>query len=239
MGYVILKNSDYLMDTQMLFEVLTVIQETMEHMYQRIILRKINDELSTLYIMDSLTGLYNRMAYTKLAVPLFEKCKYQKQPLMIMFVDLDRLKYINDTFGHDMGNLAIKVISESVQKCCPDEGIAMRYGGDEFVVLIPGYNKDATEELLAEIQKEIAKNDPKNAGKPDSIIEKMVAGRVSKSLQDLCLVDQAFILDGNKKVSAYLSENNSSVESFVLYVVGEGIEKKKDNWVEEVQAALK
>ena len=90
-----------------------------------------------------------------------------------------------------------------------------------------------------EIQKEIAKNDPKNAGKPDSIIEKMVAGRVSKSLQDLCLVDQAFILDGNKKVSAYLSENNSSVESFVLYVVGEGIEKKKDNWVEEVQAALK
>lgn len=166
-GYVILKNSDYLMDTQMLFEVLTVIQETMEHMYQRIILRKINDELSTLYIMDSLTGLYNRMAYTKLAVPLFEKCKYQKQPLMIMFVDLDRLKYINDTFGHDMGNLAIKVISESVQNCCPDEGIAMRYGGDEFVVLIPGYNKDAAEELLAEIQKEIAlRQDKLTAGFP-------------------------------------------------------------------------
>ena len=156
MGYVILKNSDYLMDTQMLFEVLNVIQETMEHMYQRIILRKINDELSTLYIMDSLTGLYNRMAYTKLAVPLFEKCKYQKLPLMIMFVDLDRLKYINDTFGHDMGNLAIKAISESVQKCCPNEGIAMRYGGDEFVVLIPNYTKESAEKLLAEIQKEIA-----------------------------------------------------------------------------------
>ncbi|MDO4377679.1 MAG: translation elongation factor Ts [Erysipelotrichia bacterium] len=89
------------------------------------------------------------------------------------------------------------------------------------------------------IQKEIAKNDPKNAGKPEGIIDKMVAGRVSKSLQDLCLVDQAFILDGNLKVSAYLKNNDSAVESFVLYVVGEGIEKKKDNWVEEVAAALK
>lgn len=89
------------------------------------------------------------------------------------------------------------------------------------------------------IQKEIAKNDPKNAGKPEGIIDKMVAGRVSKSLQDLCLVDQAFILDGNLKVSAYLANNNCSVDSFVLYVVGEGIEKKKDNWVEEVAAALK
>ncbi len=89
------------------------------------------------------------------------------------------------------------------------------------------------------IQKEIAKNDPKNAGKPEGIIDKMVAGRVSKSLQDLCLVDQAFILDGNLKVSAYLKSNDSTVDSFVLYVVGEGIEKKKDNWVEEVAAALK
>ncbi len=89
------------------------------------------------------------------------------------------------------------------------------------------------------IQKEIVKNDPKNASKPEAIIEKMVSGKVSKSLQDLCLVDQAFILDGNQKVSAYLASKNCSVDSFVLYVVGEGIEKKKDNWVEEVAAALK
>ncbi len=89
------------------------------------------------------------------------------------------------------------------------------------------------------IQKEIVKNDPKNANKPEAIIEKMVSGKVSKSLQDLCLVDQAFILDGNQKVSAYLASKNTTVDSFVLYVVGEGIEKKKDNWVEEVAAALK
>lgn len=89
------------------------------------------------------------------------------------------------------------------------------------------------------IQTEIVKNDPKNASKPEGIIAKMVSGKVSKSLQDLCLVDQEFILDGSQKVSAYLASKNTTVDSFVLYVVGEGIEKKKDNWVEEVTAALK
>ncbi|NLZ76303.1 MAG: elongation factor Ts [Erysipelotrichia bacterium] len=90
-----------------------------------------------------------------------------------------------------------------------------------------------------QVQTEIAKNDPSNANKPANIIEKMVTGRVAKALQEMCLVDQAFILDGSLKVSAYLKENNMSVDSFVLYVVGEGIEKRKDNWVDEVNAALK
>ncbi|MGI6509207.1 MAG: translation elongation factor Ts [Erysipelotrichaceae bacterium] len=89
-----------------------------------------------------------------------------------------------------------------------------------------------------QVQTEIAKNDPNNANKPANIIEKMVTGRVAKALQEMCLVDQAFILDGNLKVSAYLKEAGMSVESFVIYVVGEGIEKRKDCWVDEVNAAL-
>ncbi|MGI6608302.1 MAG: translation elongation factor Ts [Erysipelotrichaceae bacterium] len=90
-----------------------------------------------------------------------------------------------------------------------------------------------------QVQTEIAKNDPKNANKPENIIEKMVTGRVAKALQEMCLVDQAFILDGNLKVGDYLKQNSMSVDSFVLYVVGEGIEKRKDCWVDEVNAALK
>lgn len=90
-----------------------------------------------------------------------------------------------------------------------------------------------------QVQTEIAKNDPNNANKPANIIEKMVTGRVAKALQEMCLVDQAFILDGNLKVSAYLKENGMSVDSFVVYVVGEGIEKRKDCWVDEVNAALR
>ena len=88
------------------------------------------------------------------------------------------------------------------------------------------------------IQLELAKNDPKNAGKPDSIIEKMVEGRVSKALQEVCLVDQIYFRDGQTKVSAFLKSNNATVERFVRYATGEGIEKKVDNWAEEVAAAI-
>jgi len=90
-----------------------------------------------------------------------------------------------------------------------------------------------------EVQTQIVKNEPANASKPDAIIAKMVEGKVSKALKEMCLVDQDYILDGNLKVSGYLKEHNMSVVSFTRYGVGEGIEKKVDNWVEEVQAALK
>jgi diguanylate cyclase (GGDEF)-like protein len=95
------------------------------------------------------------MAYSRLAVPLFEACRKQEQPLLILFVDMDRLKYINDTFGHDMGNLAIKTISGAVQECCPKESVAMRYGGDEFVVLVPGYGEEQARALMGQIQARI------------------------------------------------------------------------------------
>ena len=89
------------------------------------------------------------------------------------------------------------------------------------------------------IQLEIAKNDPKNANKPQEILEKMIEGRVSKSLQEVCLVDQIYFRDGQSKVSAFLKSNNAVVDRFVRYATGEGIEKKKDNWVAEVAAATK
>ncbi|MBR0386040.1 MAG: elongation factor Ts [Erysipelotrichaceae bacterium] len=89
------------------------------------------------------------------------------------------------------------------------------------------------------IQMELAKNDPKNASKPEDIIAKMVEGRVSKALQEVCLVDQIYFRDGQSKVSAFLKGANATVVKFVRYATGEGIEKKVDNWAEEVAAAVK
>jgi diguanylate cyclase (GGDEF)-like protein len=154
-GYVVIKNCEYLLCNQMLFEMLEAFQETMENVYQRRILRKMNQELSSLYICDSLTGLYNRMAYSRLAEPLFAKCMDQGKSLLILFADLDRLKYINDTYGHDMGNLAIRTISGALQKCCPRDAVAMRYGGDEFVVLVPEYSEVQAKTLKRQILDEI------------------------------------------------------------------------------------
>ena len=84
------------------------------------------------------------------------------------------------------------------------------------------------------IQTEIVKNDEKLAGKPEKVLEGIIAGRVSKSLQEISLVDQIYFRDQGKKVGKFLSENNAEVKKFVRYFVGEGIEKRHEDFAEEV-----
>lgn len=139
-GYVVLQNCDYLLDHQFLFKMLNSFRTALESLYNKLVLCKKNKQLSQLYIHDSLTGLYNRMAYEKLALPLFQKYMQKKKHLGILFVDADHLKYINDNFGHDMGNLAIRSIASAIHKSCPVGSVCMRYGGDEFVCVIPDFD---------------------------------------------------------------------------------------------------
>ncbi len=85
-----------------------------------------------------------------------------------------------------------------------------------------------------DIQREIALNDDALKSKPENVLNGIIEGRLSKSLQDMCLVDQLFFKDQDKKIAQVLKEANASVVSFIRYGVGEGIEKKEDNFVEEV-----
>lgn len=85
-----------------------------------------------------------------------------------------------------------------------------------------------------DIQREIALNDEVLKSKPENVLNGIVEGRLSKSLQEMCLVDQLFFKDQDKKIAQVLKDANASVISFVRYGVGEGIEKKEDNFVEEV-----
>jgi len=84
------------------------------------------------------------------------------------------------------------------------------------------------------IQEEIVKNDESLAGKPENVLAGIVKGRVSKSLQDMSLVDQIYFKDQSIKVSKYLADNNAEVVRFERYMVGEGIEKRQEDFAEEV-----
>jgi elongation factor Ts len=94
-------------------------------------------------------------------------------------------------------------------------------------------------------EREILTNQALNEGKPANIVEKMVDGRISKFFEEYCLMDQSFIKDPDKKVSQLLNEKistigeNISIRRFVRYELGEGLEKKVDNFVEEVMAQAK
>ena len=84
------------------------------------------------------------------------------------------------------------------------------------------------------VQTEIVRNDEKFAGKPEQVINGAIEGKVSKALKEMCLVDQEYFMDTAKKVSAVLKENGAEVLRFVRYAVGEGIEKREENFAEEV-----
>ncbi len=90
-----------------------------------------------------------------------------------------------------------------------------------------------------EILLEQMNNDPAMAKKPENVKEKIVEGRLSKNLEELCLVDQIFFLDQDKKVGQYLKEKGAEVVRFVRYKVGEGIEKKAEDFAAEVAAMAK
>ena len=90
-----------------------------------------------------------------------------------------------------------------------------------------------------EVQVALLEKDEKLASKPEKVKAGIVEGRISKSLQDMCLVDQEYFLDSDQKCGQYLKANGAEVVKFVKYVVGEGIEKKEDNFAAEVAAMAK
>lgn len=89
------------------------------------------------------------------------------------------------------------------------------------------------------IQLEIMKNDETLSSKPEKVLAGIVEGRLSKSLQDMCLVDQIYFKLPDLKVGQYLKQNATSVSEFARYAVGEGIEKREENFAEEVANIIK
>ncbi len=114
----------------------------------------------------------------------------------------------------------------------------------QIASMAPEYvsRNDMPQDVVAherQIQEELVANDPALAAKPEKVKAGIVEGRVSKSLQDMCLVDQIFFLDQDKKCGQYLKENGAEVVSFVRYKVGEGIEKVESDFAAEVAAMAK
>ena len=99
--------------------------------------------------------------------------------------------------------------------------------------------KEEVPEERVSKEMEILKAQTMNEGKPEAIAEKIVQGRIGKFYEEICLIDQVFVKDPNKKVSQLLSETDSEVVAFARFEKGEGIEKKEENFAEEVMNQLK
>ncbi|PRO65202.1 translation elongation factor Ts [Alkalicoccus urumqiensis] len=100
-------------------------------------------------------------------------------------------------------------------------------------------SRDAVSEEEVDREREVLKQQALNEGKPENIVEKMVEGRLGKFFEEICLNEQAFVKDSDQKVGKYVESKGGSVKTFFRYEVGEGMEKREDNFAEEVMSQVK
>lgn len=138
----------------------------------------------------------------------------------------------NDSFGeyiHMGGKIAVLITlngaNSEVARDVAMHAAAMR----------PSYiTKEEVPTEVLDKEREILKEQAINEGKPANIAEKMVEGRIRKYYEEVCLEEQDFVKDSDLKVKDFVSKNGGSIKYMVRYEVGEGIEKKEENFAEEV-----
>jgi diguanylate cyclase (GGDEF)-like protein/PAS domain S-box-containing protein/putative nucleotidyltransferase with HDIG domain len=100
-------------------------------------LEKANQRLTTLAMTDGLTGLYNHRAFQEEFAQEFERTKRYSTPLSIILLDVDKFKQYNDIFGHPEGDDVLKTVAQALQQAARDTDYICRYGGEEFVIILP------------------------------------------------------------------------------------------------------
>lgn len=126
--------------------------------------------------------------------------------------------------------VAVKNGSEALAK-----DIAMHIAASKPIVV----SRDQVSSEAIENEREVFTAQAKESGKPQDIIDKMIEGRINKFVDEVSLLGQPYVKDPNVKVGQLLKEQNAEVISFIRFEVGEGIEKKEDNFVEEVMAQVR
>ncbi|HGN0010092.1 TPA: translation elongation factor Ts [Staphylococcus aureus] len=149
-----------------------------------------------------------------------------------------RTKTDNDAFGaylHMGGRIGVLTVVEGSTDEEAARDVAMH-----IAAINPKYvsSEQVSEEEINH-EREVLKQQALNEGKPANIVEKMVEGRLRKYLQEICAVDQDFVKNPDVTVEAFLKTKGGKLVDFVRYEVGEGMEKREENFADEVKGQMK
>lgn len=128
--------------------IISHVSNSLESIHVKNKMNSLVNELEELYIRDSLTGLYNRRGFEQLSNQNFNKSIENNESMMVLVIDMDGLKYINDKFGHAHGDLAIQTIADALRHAGMKGEICARVGGDEFGVVGINYSIEMQEEFI-------------------------------------------------------------------------------------------
>jgi diguanylate cyclase (GGDEF)-like protein len=106
---------------------------------------------------DSLTGLYNVRMFNELWQREHDACELNRGVYALLMIDMDKLKEINDVFGHEAGNSAITLVAQCLQRSIRATDHAARFGGDEFAVLLPGASPEVAEAVIKRVRHNVYK----------------------------------------------------------------------------------
>ncbi|WP_295155574.1 GGDEF domain-containing protein [uncultured Ruminococcus sp.] len=135
LGYIIISNGDFPTNSMVCHTLVMTISQSLENIRRIINLNCVIDELDKMYVIDPLCNIYNRNGFIRAADSMFNECRILSQKILISFVDMDGLKYVNDTYGHSEGDFALKTLAKIISDCCDENMICARFGGDEFIIL--------------------------------------------------------------------------------------------------------
>lgn len=119
-------------------------------------LRESVNNTMALAVIDGLTGLYNRRYFERHAALMLEKANEQGRDLAIVMLDIDFFKPVNDTHGHSVGDVVLKEFAARMQRSIRGVDLACRYGGEEFVVLMPDASQAQAQNIAERVRKSIS-----------------------------------------------------------------------------------
>ena len=148
-----------------------------------------------------------------------------------------RTKTDADVFGpylHMGGTIGVLVTLEGTTDEGAAKDIAMH-----IAALNPKYiSRDEVPADEVEREKKVLTEQALNEGKPENIVAKMVEGRIGKYFEEICVLDQPFVKDSDQKVKNFVKSTGGTLKDFVRYAVGEGIEKREENFADEVMSQV-
>ncbi|MCM3087415.1 elongation factor Ts [Bhargavaea ginsengi] len=144
----------------------------------------------------------------------------------------------NDTFGaylHMGGRIGVLLLIEGTTDADAAKDVAMH-----VAAINPKYvSRDEVPAEEVERERKVLTEQALNEGKPENIVAKMVEGRLGKYFEDVVILDQPFVKDSDQKVRDFVKSTGGTLKSFVRFAVGEGIEKREDNFADEVMNQVK
>ena len=125
------------------------LEVAIENVRKKELLRRFNEKLDDLYVHDGLTGLYNRFGYERYAEECYARLMRKYGSVLVLFMDLDDMKKINDGNGHEAGDDALRTVARILRENCTEDDFIMRYAGDEFIVVAGDDGTDLKNRILS------------------------------------------------------------------------------------------